>query len=136
MSVYLDTNVFFFAGFGDDNDPRTKKAKDLIIKVSERKEIAYTSLITIDELIWAVIRKKGDRKAAIQQGLRLHQLPIRFIPLITSISLRSLHLMQRHQINPRDALHAASCIEVKAESLVTDDDDFDRITEIKRSSLR
>ncbi len=136
MSVYLDTNVFFFAGFGDDSDPRTKKAKDLIIRVSEGKEIAYTSLITIDELIWAVIRKKGDRKTAIQQGLRLHQLPIRFVPLITSISLRSLNLMQRHQINPRDALHAASCIEVKAESLITDDSDFEKISEIKRIKLQ
>jgi len=135
MSIYLDTNVFFFAGFGDEKDPRTQKAKELLMRIGEGKEMAYTSLITIDELIWAIIRQKKDRKTAIEQGLRMHALPIHFIPLITSISLRALHLMQRHHINPRDALHAASCIEVKATNLVTEDDDFDTVKDIKRIRL-
>jgi len=135
MSVYLDTNVFFFAGFGDEKDPRTQKAKELLIRIGEGKETAYTSLITIDELIWAIIRQRKDRKTAIEQGFRMHALPIHFIPLITSISLRALHLMQRYHLNPRDALHAASCLEVKANGLVTDDADFDAVKDIKRIKL-
>jgi len=135
MSTYVDTNVFFLAGFGDDNNPKTQKAKELILRMSEGKEIFYTSLITVDELIWAVMKRKIDRNTAIKQGLLLHQLPIKFVPLITSISLKALDLMQAYQISPRDALHAASCIEVKASALITDDNDFDKIKEIKRETL-
>jgi len=135
MSAYLDTNVFFFAGFGEETDPRTQKAREILLRMAEGKETFYTSLITIDELIWAAMKQKKDRKTAIQQGFRLHQLSIKFVPLISSISLKALHLMQRYQINPRDALHTASCLEVKADRIITDDADFDEIKEVKRVKL-
>ena len=135
MSTYIDTNVFFFSGVGDESDPRTQKAKEIILRMSEGKEVFYTSLITVDELIWAIMKHKKERHLAIKQGLLLHQLPIKFVPLITSVSLRALNLMQRYPISPRDALHAASCIEVKATALITDDSDFDEIKEIKRIEL-
>jgi len=134
MSVYLDTNIFFLAAFGDDKDPRTQKSKEIILKASEGKEQYYTSLITIDELIWAAIKQKIDRKTAVKQGILMHKLPIHFIPLITSISLRALDLMQRYNISPRDAIHAASCMEIEAD-IVTDDSDFDEIKEVKRIEL-
>lgn len=136
MSVYLDTNVFIFASLGDEGDIRTQKARELLQRIIEGKETGHTSLLAIDEFVWTVIKQKKDRKTAIEQGLRLHTLPIHFIPLITSISLRALHLMQRYQISPRDALHASSCMEVKATGLVTDDSDFDQIKEVKRLKLQ
>lgn len=135
MSTYVDTNVFFLAAFGDESNPKTQKAKEIILRMSEGKEIFYTSLITVDELIWAAMKQKIDRTTAIEQGMLLHQLPIKFVPLITSISLKSLNLMRAYKIRPRDALHAASCMEVKANSLVTDDADFDEIKEVRRISL-
>ncbi|MBW2969776.1 type II toxin-antitoxin system VapC family toxin [Candidatus Woesearchaeota archaeon] len=131
MSVYLDANVFVFACLGSDDDPRTVKAKDLLLRVADGKETGFTSLLTIDEVVWVIVRQKKDRKLAVEQGFRILQLPIKFVPLITAISLKSLRLMQKYSnLSPRDALHAASCLEVKADSLVSDDADFDSIAEV------
>lgn len=135
MSVYLDANVFVFACLGSEDDPRTVKAKSILLNIIDGKETGFTSLLTIDEVVWVILKQKKDRKLAIEQGLRILQLPIRFVPLITAISLKSLHLMQKYPISPRDALHAASCIEVKAESLVSDDSDFDSILEVEAVKL-
>lgn len=135
MSTYIDANVFVFAALNTLDDPRTIKAKEILQNIADGKETGYTSLLTIDEVIWAIMKSRKDRKLAIEQGARLHQLPIKFIPLITSISLRALKLMQKYNINPRDALHAASCIEVKADKIISDDADFDAIKEVKRAKL-
>jgi predicted nucleic acid-binding protein len=136
MSIYLDANVFIFASLGDESDVRTIKARKVLLSISEGKKIGYTSLLTVDEVIWAVLRQKKDRKLAIELGSRIFQMPIRFIPLLTAISLKSIQLMQKYShLSPRDALHASSCIEVNAASLVSDDSDFDNMTEIEREKL-
>lgn len=136
MSVYLDANVFVFACLGSDDDPRTVKAKNLLLNIVDGKETGFTSLLTIDEVVWVIVRQKRDRKLAIEQGLRILHLPIKFVPLITAVSLKSLRLMQKYpNLSPRDALHAASCVEVKADSLVSDDSDFESITEVDAVKL-
>ena len=44
----------------------------------------------------------------------------------------SIDLMKRYHVNLRDSIHAASAIDVSAQFFVSEDPDFDSLTEIKR----
>lgn len=45
---------------------------------------------------------------------------------------RAQELVERYRLNPRDALHAAVALENKIKTIVSYDEGFDAITEIKR----
>ncbi|MEK6960880.1 MAG: type II toxin-antitoxin system VapC family toxin [Nanoarchaeota archaeon] len=136
MSIYIDSNIFIFAALGAADDPRTARSKDILESVIEGKEVAFTSLLTVDEVVWVIIKQKKDRQLAVGQGLRMHQLPIRLIPLTETISMRALHLMKKYpHLSPRDSLHVSSCIDVRASNLVSDDSDFKDIKEIAHQGI-
>ena len=134
--LYLDANIFIFAALGRSDDPRCEKAKKFLLDIIDCKKTGCTSTLTVDEVVWTIIKQKKDRALAIAQGLRLHQLPVRMIAASEKIMIRSLHLMQKYpQLSPRDAIHAASCIESGAKSLVSDDSDFKEIKEVQWTGL-
>jgi len=49
-----------------------------------------------------------------------------------STVFRAQELVERYRLNPRDALHAAVALENKIKTIVSYDEGFDAITEIKR----
>lgn len=136
MSIYIDANIFIFAALGITDDPRTARSQEILKSVIDGKEVAFTSLLTVDEVVWVILKQKKDRQLAVEQGLRMHQLPVRLIPLTGAISMRALQLMKKYpHLSPRDSLHVSSCIEVRASNLVSDDSDFDAIAEIDLMGL-
>ncbi|MBI4148745.1 type II toxin-antitoxin system VapC family toxin [Candidatus Woesearchaeota archaeon] len=136
MNLYFDANVFIFASLIDEGDVRVRRAQELMRKVSQGGG-GYTSVLAVDEVVWAWIRQKKDRATAIQQGLRIHTLPnLRVLEVTSADSLKSLSLLQRFpHLKPRDAIHAAVCFSNGISSIVSDDPDFDRIEGLKRIPL-
>ena len=48
---------------------------------------------------------------------------------------RAQVLIEKYDLKPRDAIHAASAIQNAAKSIVTNDDDFDVVEELNRIRL-
>ena len=136
MRLYLDANVFIFAALGDNADSRTQKAQAVLSRIIERKDTGFTSVLTIDEVVWVILKRKKDRDLAIDQGLRLLKLPIIRLPCSEPVSFKGLQLMRKYsQLSPRDAIHAATCIEIEGAAFVSDDKDFEGLEEIKHLKL-
>lgn len=137
MMQYLDANVFIFASVYSEDDVRVKNAQEILTRVVHGHEQCITSVLTVDEVVWAWMKQKKDREQAILQGLRLHALPnIKLVEITSMVSLKSLELMQRfHRLKPRDALHTATALLHGATTIVSDDPDFDDVPELKRIPL-
>ena len=45
-------------------------------------------------------------------------------------------LMDKYKLSPRDSIHVASALSRKATIIISDDEDFDQIKEIKRTPLK
>ena len=52
-----------------------------------------------------------------------------------SIITQAQRLMNKYRLSPRDSIHAASAIERRVEILISDEEDFDQVKEIKRKPL-
>lgn len=126
---YLDANVFIyaFAGEGETGDA----ARTIVRQVAEGKEAA-TATLTVDEVVWVLMRTAG-RPEAIAQGERMMRIPnLRFVPVRQLDVVRSLKLMRDYPLSPRDAIHAAIALDEGIDTIVSTDDDFDSVPGLER----
>jgi predicted nucleic acid-binding protein len=76
------------------------------------------------------------KNEAINQGQKLIGFTnLQFISVDEKILSQAQTLISTYYLKPRDAVHAASAISRKIETIISDDQDFDEIKEIKRSPL-
>ncbi len=128
--VYVDANVFVDAVLYEDK--KGEQAKNLLIEIANGKFAAYTSILTWDETVWVVRKFLGKEKAAIE-GRKFVEFPnIKFIPVDTIIIIQAQRLMEKYGIRPRDSIHAATAISQGIKEIVSDDQNFDVIKEIRR----
>lgn len=131
--LYLDANVFIHAAL--DEGPRGRAAARLLESVGDGKESAATSALTLDEVVWKLMRVAG-RPAALEQGRRLMALPVRLLDVKATDVQEALRLMARYpSLKPRDAIHAAVALNAGLFSIVSDDPDFDAVRELTRRPL-
>ena len=132
--IYIDANVFVFANFDDTEKGRT--ARKIIEKIGEgERPAAITSALTMDEVMWAVIKSKGasDLRATIEDIYAMPNLAIKEVT--SAIPLLALDIIEEYGLKPRDAFHAAIMKSFGITEIVSDDADFDRIKWIKRIKL-
>jgi len=133
---YLDSNVFIYPViYAVEEQPKAKRAKEILLKIENGSMPAYTSSLTWDEVVWVVTRVM-NRNEGIQQGKKLLSFPnLRFITPNENVLAKAQRLLGKYKISPRDSIHAASALENRIKSVITDDVDFDEIKEIKRTPL-
>lgn len=131
---YLDANVFVYTALYEG--PLAEKAIALLRRIVVGDEKAVTATLTLDEVVH-VIRKHGAQEAALEEGHRILAMPnLRVLPVGPETIRAALRLMERvPQLRPRDAIHAATAIEAGVFTIVSDDQDFDRIPELSREPL-
>mgnify|MGYP001581410639 FL=1 len=133
MKKYLDSNVFIWPLLYDDE--KADICKRIIFSLSEGKFIGYTSILTWDEVVYA-LRKQQGKFIAKEEGKRFLQLPkLIFIDANYTIVLSAQKMIERYNLNPRDAIHAATALVNGINEIISDDSDFDDIKEIKRMKL-
>ena len=133
MSAYLDSNVFIYAFINTDD--LGVRARELLDAVARRKLQASTSYLTVDEFFWELKRHVG-RSKALQYLKSLLQTPhLRFVPVDASVMSATYDFLQKYELDPRDAIHAASAITINADLLISEDGDFDKLEEITHSHL-
>lgn len=131
--LYLDANFFVFALF--DDRKKGESARLLQSEIIEGKRSAVTSVLTIDELMWVIIKlqRKDILRQVIEDIYAMPNLEVKSVQSLTPIS--ALYFMENHNLKPRDALHAAIMKELQLTDIVSDDSDFDKVPGIRRVRL-
>ena len=130
-TVYIDSSVFLYPVLYSDLK-ESKKARDILSQIEDKKIQAYTSTLTWDEVSYVVERTLG-KTDAIEVGKKFVNFPfLRFIPVDDVIIRRSQVIREKYNIKPRDSIHLSCAIERNISEIITDDLDFDGIKEIKR----
>ena len=93
---------------------------------------AYTSPLTWDEVTWIVRRILGV-DISLNRGRRFLSFPnLKLLAIKRTTVLKAQEIMEKYELKPRDALHAATALENKITTIVSYDEDFDKLNMIKR----
>ncbi len=60
---------------------------------------------------------------------------LRLVAVNGDLLASTLIIMRKYHLDPRDSIHAASALAEGADTIVSEDKHFDKVTEIKRKSL-
>ncbi len=134
---YVDSNVFLYSVlYSPDLEPKAKRAKEVLQKIENKELIAATSTLTWDEVVWVAIKLLG-RSDGIALGQKLLGFPnLAFINVDEGIIAHAQSFMAKYSISPRDSIHVACALSRKATTIISDDETFDQIKEIKRTPLK
>lgn len=128
--VFVDTNIFIYAS--GDSHPHKEPSHRLLEKVAVNQIEAVSNTEVLQEILyryWAI--KEKERGSYILERI------VRIVPLILPVNkkdvIRAKGLLEKYpQIEPRDAIHAATMLERDIKSICSYDRHFDQIREIKR----
>ena len=130
---YIDSNIFIFPVIYENE--KADASSKILNDIEKNEIIAYTSVLTWDEVAYVVNRVMG-RADSINAGKKFINYPnLRFIPASIDIIVRAQEIIQNYNIKPRDAIHVASALSKNIHNIVSDDSDFDKIDLIKRVKL-
>ena len=132
---YIDANVFVYLALSQSSESKAEEAKRIIEDLVSGSFAGATSSLTWDELVW-VTKKFNGRDVAKEEGRKFLSLPRL---KILNVGENTLHAAQdvvsSYGLKPRDAIHAACCIENGIEEIISDDSDFDGIAGLRRIRL-
>lgn len=133
---YLDSNVFIYPVIAaEKTEKKAALAKSVLIKLAEGSLRGYTATLTWDELVWSV-RRFIDVKTAIIEGRKFLDFPnLKLLRVDESVIRSAQEIIQKYNIKPRDAIHVGCAIKNGIREMISDDEDFDKIKEIKRVVL-
>jgi uncharacterized protein len=134
--AYVDSNIFVYPVlYSQETDVRVKKASEILRDIASGELLAFTSTLTWDEVVWT-IRKFLGKSESISQGQKLLSfVNLQFIRVDETILTQAQMLMCNYSLKPRDSIHVASAIDRKLKTIISDDQDFDVVKEIKRKPL-
>ncbi len=134
---YVDSNVFLYSVlYSPDLELKAKRAKEILQKIENKELSVATSTLTWDEVVWVATKLLG-RSGGITLGQKLLGFPnLEFISVDEAIIAQAQSLMDKYKLSPRDSIHVASALNRKATIIISDDEDFDQIKEIKRTPLK
>jgi predicted nucleic acid-binding protein len=133
---YIDANIFIFPIlYSEEQEPKVKYAKRVLMDIEKGELLAYTSTLTWDEVVW-IVKKVMGRDEAINQGQKLLGFTnLNWIIVDENILSQAQALMVKYNLHPRDSIHIASAINKKIKEIISDDMDIDQVKEIKRIPL-
>jgi predicted nucleic acid-binding protein len=131
--LYLDSNVFIYAAL--NLDETGERARNVLRKVQQGQEKAFSSVLTFDEIILAV-KKYRSVEDAIHAGEAFLNFPnMKIAKVDEELLTLALKLIRKYRLDPRDSIHAATAIIGKAEAIISTDPHFDKIKETQRKPL-
>jgi len=128
--TYLDSNIFIYA-IGNKL-AKGEESRNILQKIVSGEIEAQTCTLTWDEFIY-VVRKNFGRELSVIEGKKFLNFPsLNWIIVDKKTVDKAQELIEKYNLKPRDAIHAASAIINKIPTIITDDSDFDKIKELKR----
>ena len=129
--MYIDSNIFIYAAI--DNTEKGERARRVIEKITKGEIKAYISPLVIDEVMW-VIQKMINREIAYTTAQLIMSLPLIWLDVSYESAKIAMEIYERG-LDPRDSIHIGIMKEYNLTQIVSEDKDFDKISEIKRVSL-
>ena len=128
--IYLDSCVPIYAAL--DSEASGEWSRDLLLRIEKGEDSAVTSALTLDEFTYKV-RKEEGIEASFEVGRMLLDTPnLRFIPVDYEVLWRSLELVEKLGLYPRDSIHAATALLQNVTTIISEDKDFDVVPKIER----
>lgn len=130
MKIYLDANLLIFAYF--DKGQKGEKAAEILKNIITGENAAVTSTLSLDETMWVLHRNnaKKEIREFIEDVYRMPNLEITSGSKL--VPLRAVEYIEKYELRPRDAYHAAIMEEENIDTIASDDADFDRVKGITR----
>ncbi len=131
---YLDSNVLIYAAL--DKQKKGKWCRSLLKKIEDGEESAGTSYLTYDEVLWKIdkVLSREDALEAVEAILTMPNL--RFFDVDVEVIWKAHELISQEGFDPRDAIHLSTALNHGIYTIVSEDSDFDDVSEIDREWLR
>lgn len=128
--IYLDANIFIYATL--HMKQQAEGCIKILKEVVNGQTEACTSILTWDEYFHSIRKNLGVDYALTESEKLIRFLNLKFIDADINTIIFAQQLIKKYNLKPRDAIHAATAIVNKCDSIISDDSDFDKIKEIKR----
>jgi len=133
---YIDSNVFIYPVIYNYNITGVNKAKKYLLQIAKGHLKACTAALTWDELVW-IVRKISNIEIAILEGEKFLKFPhLLILDVNHHVLQKAQEIIEEYYLKPRDAIHAATAIINNINQIISDDEDFDTIKELKRIPIR
>jgi len=130
--IYLDANVFLNATLNLEDEG--EKARNLIRKLQKVEIAAATSALSFDEVFW-IVKKHRDFMSALRAAKALLEVPnLTFLEVNDETLWSAYNLAEKYKLDPRDAIHIACALGHAIFTIISEDEHFDKVKEIKRIS--
>ncbi len=131
--LYLDSNVFVYASTSIEKEGNAAR---LILKKIKNGEVeGATSILTVDEILWALQKMIGKESAHSITTEILVFPNLTLVDATKGIVADALKLYLQEKADPRDAIHLATMNFKSINKIVTEDEHFEKFNNIKRVRL-
>lgn len=130
--MYVDSNIFILSVI--NHTILGDKAREVLKKINDNQIKAFSSCLTLDEVFY-VLKKNLDKEDFSEFLETIFSLNIKWLEANINIIKESVELIKIYNLEPRDAIHVATMKLNNINSIISQDDDFDKIKEIKRIKL-
>ncbi|MBI1973771.1 type II toxin-antitoxin system VapC family toxin [Candidatus Micrarchaeota archaeon] len=130
--MFIDANVLIHTILGGDR--KAIACLKLIEMIEIGKVTGDTSLLVLDEVAWEVIKARG-KTAAIDSWQKMLSIPkLNVLSLNENVAFKTPYFMKEYDLEPRDSIHAATCVLNGIKTIVSFDKDFDKVKELERKT--
>lgn len=127
--MYIDANIFIYASI--DNKKLGKNCRKIIKAIDQKQIHCASSYLVVDEVLY-ILQKHIGKKDAFTLIKSIISLPVRWIEVDENVIISMLSLYDKTSLDPRDAIHVASMKKLGVSTLISEDSDFDTISEVTR----
>ena len=130
MRVFLDTNVFLYAA--GQAHPRREACVKVLRRVAEGTLEATANSEVIQEILYVLVHR-GRGETGVTLARHVAALFPDLLPVTGEDMRRACDLVERYPtLSVRDAVHAATMLGNGLQQVISVDEDFDQIREIRR----
>lgn len=135
MKAFIDANFLIYL-----NTLRDRYALSLFENFFEEllaEHVLFTDILVLDEVLY-VSRSKYRVPYPITIKLLNKLIPkyISLTPLTLKEYVKAIEVIERYDLKPSDAIHAATCIVNNIKYIVSEDQEFDEVEGIERLWIR
>ena len=135
MKAFIDANFLIYL-----NTLRDRDALSLFENFFEEllaEYVLFTDILVLDEVLY-VSRSKYKVPYPITIKLLNKLIPkyISLTPLTLKEYVKAVEVIERYDLKPSDAIHAATCMVNNIKYIVSEDQEFDKVEGIKRLWIR
>ena len=135
MKAFIDANFLIYL-----NTLRDRYALSLFENFFEEllaEHVLFTDILVLDEVLY-VSRSKYKVPYPITIKLLNKLIPkyISLTPLTLKEYVKAIEVIERYDLKPSDAIHAATCIVNNIKYIVSEDQEFDKVEGIERLWIR